>query len=395
MIYPAPLARASIMPDDISKGLEGVTVAESELSAIDGDAGRLIYRGYDIDDLAEGATYEEVLYLLWNGELPTRDELAEFADAMATERAIDDTVIDTLTALAGADERPMAALRTGVSMLSGGEPEPDVNPRDLDAARRKGRRIVAKIPTILAAYDRIRQGEEPLDPREDLSYAGNFLYMLTGEEPTEVAEETFDMALILHADHGLNASTFTSMVIASTFADVYSSVTGGIGALSGPLHGGANQDVMEALLDLDESGKEPREWVDDLVAQGERVPGWGHRVYNVKDPRAHILQNKLKHLSEESGDDKWYNYTTSIEAYLTEDKGLPEKGIAPNVDFYSGSVYYELGIPIDMYTPIFAMARSGGWLAHIFEYQEDNRLIRPRGQYIGPKDLTLTPIDER
>jgi len=395
MIYPAPLASASIMPDDISKGLEGVTVAESELSAIDGDAGRLIYRGYDIDDLAEGATYEEVLYLLWNGDLPTEDELTEFADSMSTERAIDDSVIEMLAALADAGERPMAALRTGVSMLSGAEPEADANPRDLDAARRKARRIVAKIPTILAAYDRLRQGEEPLEPREDLTYAGNFLYMLTGEEPTDVAEETFDMALILHADHGLNASTFTSMVIASTFADVYSAVTGGIGALSGPLHGGANQDVMEALLDLDESGKEPRQWVDDLVADGERVPGWGHRVYNVKDPRAHILEAKLKDLSEESGDDKWYNYTTSIEAYLTEDKGLPEKGIAPNVDFYSGSVYYELGIPIDMYTPIFAMARSGGWLAHIFEYQEDNRLIRPRGQYTGPKDLELTPIDER
>jgi citrate synthase len=210
-----------------------------------------------------------------------------------------------------------------------------------------------------------------------------------------VAEETMDMALILHADHGLNASTFTSMVIGSTFADVYSAITGGIGALSGPLHGGANQDVIETLLELDESDMTALEWVTARADSGERVPGWGHRVYNVKDPRARILEEKLKDLSDADGEGKWLDYTATIEQYLTEEKGLPQKGIAPNVDFYSGAVYYKLGIPIDMYTPIFAMSRSGGWLGHVLEYQDDNRLIRPRARYTGPDDRPVPPIDER
>jgi len=383
------------MSDQLKKGLEGVLVAESALSDIDGDSGKLVYRGYDIEDLAREASFEEVLYLLWNGELPTNDQLASFTDSLSEEQAIDDGVISTLATLAEADEKPMAALRTGVSMLSAAEPEGDAEPEDLDSARRKGRRIVAKIPTVLAAYDRLRRGEEPLEPKAELSYASNFLYMMTGTEPSDVAEETFDMALTLHADHGLNASTFTSMVIGSTYADVYSAITGGIGALSGPLHGGANQDVIETLLELDESGMDPLEWVKEQTEAGRRIPGWGHRVYNVKDPRAKILQSRLEELTEESGKTKWLEYTDTIEQYLTEEKNLPEKGIAPNVDYYSGAVYYKLGIPIDMYTPIFAMARSGGWLAHVLEYQEENRLIRPRGRYVGPDDRDVVPIDER
>jgi len=383
------------MTEELAKGLEGIVVTESALSHIDGDAGELVYRGYAIEELAAGASYEEVLYLLWHGHLPDREELAAFTDAMTDEHPVDEGVLDALGTLAAADERPMAALRTGVSMLSATEPEPDAAPRDADAAGRKGRRIVAKIPTILAAYDRLRRDKEPVPPHDDLSYAGNFLYMLTGQEPSEVAEETFDMALTLHADHGLNASTFTAVVIASTFADVYSSVTGGIGALSGPLHGGANQDVMEALFDLEESDMTAREWVEDMVDRGERVPGWGHRVYNVTDPRAKILRRKLEDLATASGETKWLDYTTTITEYLTEEQSLPEKGIAPNVDFYSGSVYYQLGIPIDMYTPIFAMARAGGWLAHVFEYQADNRLIRPRSRYVGPDSQEFVPLEDR
>jgi len=383
------------MSDELKKGLEGILVAESALSHIDGDAGKLVYRGYDIADLAREASYEEVLHLLWKDELPTRDQLDAFAETMASERVVEDDVIDTLEALAREDEHPMAALRTGVSMLSADEPETDADPQDSDAARRKGRRIVAKIPTLLANYDRFRRGEAHIEPREDLSYAGNFLYMLAGEEPSEVAEETFDMALILHADHGLNASTFTSIVIGSTLADVYSAVTGGVGALAGPLHGGANQDVIEALLELDDSGMDPIEWVKSKSDAGERVPGWGHRVYDTKDPRATILQAKLEDLSVADGETKWLDYTTGIEAYLTEEKGLPGRGIAPNVDFYSGAVYYKLGIPVDMYTPIFAMSRAGGWLGHILEYQADNRLIRPRGRYTGPADRDFVPVDER
>jgi len=383
------------MDEQLAKGLEGIAVAESELSSINGETGELLYRGYDIEDLATGASYEEVLYLLWNGTLPTRDELAAFSGAMASEFTVDERVLDALGTLADAGEQPMAALRTGVSMLSATDPDADARPRDEAAARRKGRRILAQIPTLLAAYDRLRRGEEPVEPDENLSYAGNFLYMLTGDEPGAVAEETFDMALTLHADHGLNASTFTTVVIASTFADVYSSVTGGIGALAGPLHGGANQDVMEALFDLDESGLTAREWVEEMVDRGSRVPGWGHRVYSVTDPRAAILRSKLEDIAAASGETRWLEYTTTITEYLTEEQHLPEQGIAPNVDFYSGSVYHHLGIPVDMYTPIFAMARAGGWLAHILEYQTNNRLIRPRGRYVGPEDETFVPLEDR
>jgi citrate synthase len=203
------------------------------------------------------------------------------------------------------------------------------------------------------------------------------------------------MALTLHADHGLNASTFTTMVVASTLADVYSSVTAGIGALSGPLHGGANQDVMEMLVEIDDSDMGPVEWVEAAREEDRRIPGWGHRVYNVTDPRARILREKSRDLGEASGDRKWYEYTSAIDDYLTEETGLPENGIAPNVDFYSGSVYYQLGIPIDLYTPIFAISRVGGWVAHVLEYQTDNRLIRPRGRYVGPEPREFTPIDER
>ncbi|ELZ04126.1 citrate synthase [Natrialba aegyptia] len=382
------------MADDLKKGLEGVLVAESDLSSIDGDAGQLIYRGYTIEDLARGASYEEVLYLLWHGHLPNADELASFTDALTEERTVSDDVLSTMERLADAEERPMAALRTAVSMFSATEPESDADPEDLDATLRQGRRITAKIPTALAAFERYRLGDEPVDPRPDLGLAANFLYMLTGEEPNDIAAETFDQALILHADHGLNASTFTSMVIGSTMADIYSAVTGGVSALSGPLHGGANQDVMEVLIEIDESDLDHREWIEQATEEGRRIPGFGHRVYNVKDPRAKILAERSEELAE-NGESKWYNYTTTIEQYLTEEKGLVEKGIAPNVDFYSGSVYYQLGIPIDMYTPIFAMSRAGGWIAHVLEYQEDNRLIRPRARYTGPDTREFVPIDDR
>ncbi|PHQ39549.1 citrate synthase [Halorubrum persicum] len=382
------------MSDELKRGLEGVLVAESDLSYVDGEVGKLVYRGYDIEDLARGASYEEVLYLLWHGSLPTRDELDAFTADLAAERAVDDGVLETVRTLADAGERPMAALRTAVSMLSAYEPEEDADPADLDATLRKGRRITAKIPTILAAFERARQGEDPVAPDPELSHAANFLYMLTGTEPDEVSAETFDMALTLHADHGFNASTFTAIVIGSTMADVYSGVTGGIGALSGPLHGGANQDVMEVLQEVDSSDKDPVQWVKDAREDGRRIPGFGHRVYKVKDPRANILEEKLRDLSESSGDTKWLDYTTAIEEYLT-DQGLLDKGIAPNVDFYSGSVYDSLGIPVDMYTPIFAMSRVGGWIAHVVQYQEDNRLIRPRARYTGPTESEFVPIDDR
>ena len=383
------------MSGDVQKGLEGVVVAESKLSFIDGDEGRLIYRGHDIETLAAEATYEEVLYLLWHGSLPTQDELSTFSETMAAERDIDDRVRSALADLAAADEAPMAALRTAVSMLSASDPEPEADPAEAASTLRKGRRITAKIPTILATYQRLRDGKEPVEPRDDLSHAGNFLYMLTGAEPDDVAEETLDMALILHADHGLNASTFASMVVASTLADTYASVTAGVGALSGSLHGGANQDVMETLIEVDESSKDPIQWVKDAIDGGRKIPGFGHRVYNVKDPRAVILEEKSRQLGDASGERKWYDHANKIEQYLLDDAGFTEKGLAPNVDFYSGTVYYQLGIPVDMFTPIFAMSRVGGWVAHILEQVEDNRIFRPRAKYTGEKQAEWTPVEER
>ncbi|WP_435334059.1 citrate synthase [Haloarchaeobius sp. TZWWS8] len=378
------------MSDDLKKGLEGVLVAESELSFIDGDEGRLIYRGYAIEDLARDASYEEVLYLLWHGNLPNRSELDEFTATMAEERHVDEGIMATVRELAEQDENPMAALRTTVSQLSAYDPDTGAEPTDEDANLRKGRRITAKIPTILAAYVRLRDGDDVVEPRDDLSHAANFLYMLNGEEPDDVLAETFDMALVLHADHGLNASTFTTMVISSTLADLHSAIPGGIGALSGSLHGGANQDVMEALLELEESGKDPVEWVQDRLDSGERVPGFGHRVYNVKDPRAKILSEKSEELGEAAGTTQWHEYSVAIEEFLGE-----EKGLAPNVDFYSASTYYQMGIPIDIYTPIFVMSRVGGWVAHVLEQYDDNRLIRPRARYTGPTDAEFVPVDQR
>jgi len=382
------------MAEEVQEGLEGVVVAESELSYIDGDVGKLVYRGYAIEELAEHATYEEVLYLLWHGSLPTAEELEGFTAAMAEEREIDDYVLEALSELAAVDEAPMAALRSAVSMLSAGD-EADADAEDRAASLRTGRRITAKIPTILAAYQRLRDGEEPVEPQPELSHAGNFLYMLTGEEPDEVAEETLDMALTLHADHGLNASTFTSMVVASTLADMHAAVTGGVGALSGALHGGANQDVMETLIEMDRSAKEPVEWAADALDEGRKIPGFGHRVYDVKDPRAVILEEKSRELGDASGEKKWYDHANEIESYLVEEAGFTEKGLAPNVDFYSGTVYYQLGIPVDMFTPIFAMSRVGGWVAHVLEQTEDNRIMRPRAKYTGDRDADWVPTDER
>lgn len=378
------------MPEELKKGLEGVLVAESELSYIDGEAGQLIYRGYSIDDLAREASYEEVLYLLWHGHLPDRDELESFASTMATERTIDGDVLDSIEALAAADEEPMAALRTIVSTLSAYDGDSEAEPTVREANLRKGRRITAKIPTALAAYVRLRDGSDPVPPRKDLSHAANFLYMLNDEEPDEVLEETFDMALVLHADHGLNASTFASMVTSSTLSDLHSAITSAIGTLGGSLHGGANQDVMQMLQEVDESDKDPETWIEDALENDRRVPGFGHRVYDVKDPRARILSEKSEELGEAAGDTKWYEYSVTIEDYIQG-----EKDLAPNVDFYSASTYYQMGIPIDIYTPIFALSRVGGWIAHVLEQYEDNRLIRPRARYDGEKDRDFPPIEER
>jgi citrate synthase len=378
------------MADELKKGLEGVLVAESELSFIDGEAGELVYRGYSIDDLARHASFEEVAFLLWNGHLPDREELDSFAASMAEERHIDDSVEEAIHDLAEAEEEPMAALRTAASHLSANDPDADADPDDREANRRKARRLTAKLPTALAAYQRLRDGEVPIVPDEDLSHAANFLYMLNGEEPDDVLEETFDMALVLHADHGLNASTFSAMVTASTLADMHSAVTSAIGTLSGGLHGGANANVMRMLQEIDRSGKDAEQWIADALEEGRRVAGFGHRVYDVKDPRAVILGDKSQELGETAGDTKWYEMSHVIEEYVGE-----EKGLAPNVDFYSASTYYQMGIPPEIYTPIFALSRVSGWTAHVLEQYEDNRLIRPRARYVGEQNRDFVPLDER
>ncbi|WP_115891386.1 citrate synthase [Haloferax sp. Atlit-48N] len=379
------------MSGELKRGLEGVLVAESKLSFIDGDAGQLVYCGYDIEDLARDASYEEVLYLLWHGELPTSEELDAFSDELAAHRGLDDGVLDVTRGLAEQDESPMAALRTLVSSMSAYDESADFEDvTDREVNLEKAKRITAKMPSMLAAYARFRRGDDYVEPDESLNHAANFLYMLNGEEPNEVLAETFDMALVLHADHGLNASTFSAMVTSSTLSDLYSAVTSAIGTLSGSLHGGANANVMRMLKDVDDSDMDPTEWVKDALDRGERVAGFGHRVYNVKDPRAKILGAKSEALGEAAGDMKWYEMSVAIEEYIGE-----EKGLAPNVDFYSASTYYQMGIPIDLYTPIFAVSRVGGWIAHVLEQYEDNRLIRPRARYTGEKDLDFTPVDER
>ena len=378
--------------DEIKRGLEGVTVAESSLSHIDGDEGRLIYRGHDIEDLAREASYEEVLYLLWYRNLPTEAILEQYREAMAADRRVDDGIYDLVRELADQDEAPMAALRTILSALSAYDTDAaeTADPSDRVANIRKGRRITAKLPTALAAYARAREGKGPIVPRPDLSHAANFLYMLNGEEPDPVLAETFDMALVLHADHGLNASTFSAMVTASTLSDLHAAITSATGTLAGTLHGGANQNVMGMLQEIRDSDVEPVEWVKAALDRGDRVAGFGHRVYDVADPRARILGQKSEELGEAAGDRTWYEMSVAIEEYMTE-----ENGLAPNVDFYSATTYYQMGIPIDLYTPIFAMSRVGGWIAHVLEQYGDNRLIRPRGKYTGPTSAAFVPIEER
>lgn len=371
-----------------ARGLEGVIALDSDLSFIDGQAGELLYRGYDIRDLAENTSFEEVAYLLWNGALPTQAQLDELHQQLRAERDVPAELIDHLKNHTPKDANPMSVLRTVTSALADFDSEADT--MDREANYRKAIRLTAKMPTLVAAFDRIRKGLEPVAPKKEGSIAYDFLYMLNGEAPGERAEEIMDAALVLHAEHGLNASTFTARVIGSTLSDMYSSVAGALGALKGPLHGGANIAVMKMLLELDESGEETADYVQRKLDAKERIMGMGHRVYKTIDPRATILGDMLEGLSREKGDMKWYEMSNTIASIVKEQKGLNA-----NVDFYSASVYYLLGIESDLYTPIFAISRVTGWTAHLLEQWEDNRLIRPRAEYTGPRDQKVTPIAER
>ncbi len=382
----APKEEQALQPVK-ARGLEGVVALDSELCFIDGQQGELIYHGYDIRDLAQHTSFEEVAYLLWNGALPNQAQLDALHQQLRAERELPPMVLDLLR-LTPEDANPMAALRSAVSALAlfDGEAD-DMSP---EANYRKAVRLTARTPTIIAAFDRLRKGLDPLSPLKKGSTAYDFLYMLNGEEPGQAAERTFDVCLVLHAEHGLNASTFTGRVIGSTLSDIYSAVTGAIGALKGPLHGGANIEVMKMLLELDRTGKDPVDFVHEKLEKKEKVMGFGHRVYKVLDPRAAILREMVEDLSEERDARQWYEYSSKIMETM-----VGEKNIYPNVDFFSASVYYMLGIDVDIYTPIFALSRMTGWTAHLLEQWKDNRLIRPRAEYVGPRGLTVTPIDER
>ncbi len=368
-------------------GLEGVVALDSSLSFIDGAKGELIYSGYDIKDLALHTSFEEVAYLLWNGRLPGTLALQDLHDALRVERKLPPMVMEILRKCPE-DANPMAALRTCVSALAHYDAEAD--DMSHEANYRKAIRLTARIPTIIAALDRLRKGLEPVEPLKDGSTAFNFLYMLNGEEPGSASERTFDACLVLHAEHGLNASTFAARVIGATLSDMYSAISGAIGALKGPLHGGANIEVMRTLLEIDRTGRDPVEVVKEKLERKERIMGFGHRVYKTVDPRAIILREMVEEVGEESGGKKWYDMSVAIMEIMDK-----EKKLYPNVDFFSASVYYMLGIAIDLYTPIFAMSRITGWTAHLLEQWKANRLIRPRAEYIGEKGLTVGPIEAR
>jgi citrate synthase len=360
-----------------TKGLEGIVAANSGICWIDGEAGVLAYRGIDIHELAERSTFEETTYLLWNGKLPTRAELEAFGRELAEARAIDPKIVEMLRSFPK-DATPMEILRTAVSALSFYDADEKDNTHDANV--RKSFRLTSQIAMLVALYDRIRKGKEIVQADKSLSHAGNFLWMLTGEKPSETATRTLDIALILHADHELNASTFAARVIAATLSDIHSAITGAIGALKGPLHGGANEAVMHMLFAIDRAGADPVEHVKKMLADKKKIAGFGHRVYRTEDPRATHLRKMSEALGKSSKNPKWFEMSRKIEQYI-----LAEKKLNANVDFYSASTYTTLGIDIDLFTPIFAVSRIAGWAAHVIEQLDDNRLIRPRADYIGPE----------
>lgn len=368
-----------------TKGLEGVVATQSSISSIIDD--QLTYVGYRIDDLAENSSFEEVVYLLWNLKLPTKSELDSFKAELASNMELPEAVIEHFRSYDLSTVHPMAALRTAVSLLGLYDEEADV--MDEAANKRKAIRIQAKIATIVTSFARIRQGKDPVKPKKELGFAANFLYMLNGEEGKDIEIEAVNKALVLHADHELNASTFTARVCVATLSDIYSGVTAAIGALKGPLHGGANERVMAMLTEIGEEDN-AIPYIKEKIEQKEKIMGMGHRVYQNGDPRAKHLKHMSKELTKITGQAKWYNMSIKIEDFIKEEKGLPA-----NVDFYSASVYHSLGIDHDLFTPLFAVSRVSGWLAHILEQYSNNRLIRPRAEYIGPKTQEYVAMEDR
>ena len=369
----------------VTRGLEGIVATTSSISSIIDDT--LTYAGYDIDDLAVNATFEEVIYLLWHRRLPNKAELQDLTIQLANNMEIPSQIIEHFKMYDIKNVHPMAALRTAISFL--GLFDKDAEVMEATANYNKAIQLQAKIPTIVTAFARIRKGLDPVAPRKDLSFAANFLYMLSGKEPAEVEVEAFNKALVLHADHELNASTFTARVCVATLSDVYSGLTSAIGALKGPLHGGANEAVMKMLLEIGTlDNVEP--YITGKLANKEKIMGFGHRVYRKGDPRAKHLKEMSQRLTALTGHPEYYEMSVKIEELVTSQKPLP-----PNVDFYSASVYHSLGIEFDLFTPIFAVSRTSGWLAHILEQYDNNRLIRPRAEYTGPGLQKYVPVDER
>lgn len=372
-----------------SKGLEGVVAAETELSFIDGEKGVLEYVGIDIDSLARHSTFEETVFLLWNKRLPKKSELDAFNKDLREHYDLPAEIM-TLLRQMPKQAQPMHMLRTMVSAM--GMVDKDPNTIDLNVYRRKATALLAQTPTIIAAFDRLRRGLEPIAPDKSLSFAANFLYMLNGEKPTQTMERAFDACMILHADHGLNASTFTSLVITSTLSDFYSSMTGAIGALRGPLHGGANEGVMIMLREIGSIEKvEP--FMKDALANKKKIMGFGHRVYKAYDPRAKYLKTLAEQLAKDTGNTDLYAMSKKIEDVMHD--AVAAKGIYPNVDFYSATTYHSIGLKLDLFTPMFAMSRISGWAAHNLEQLSDNRLIRPKAAYVGPHGVKYIPLNER
>lgn len=368
-------------------GLEDVVAGESEICFVDGKEGRLVYHGYDIHDLVQhGASFEETAYLLWHGALPTKAQLEALDRELKSQRSLPAQTLE-LIERAPRGVHPMAILRTAISDL--GLYDPDGEENGLDANLRKAVRLTAQMATAVAAIGRVRAGKKPVDPDPALDHTANFLYMLFGEKADELSTRAFRIALILHADHELNASTFAARVTAGTLSDMYSAITSAIGTLRGPLHGGANEQVMRMLLEIGSVDK-AQAWIQDALAQKKKIMGFGHRVYRTEDPRATHLRRLSEEIGKAKGNTTWFEISRVVERELLE-----EKHLYANVDFYSASAYYMMGIPIELFTPIFAVSRVSGWTAHVLEQLGNNRLIRPRAEYVGPERLEYVPIDRR
>jgi citrate synthase len=368
------------------KGLADVVAAQTAISDIDGARGRLWYAGYDIHDLAQFSTFEETVFLLHHRRLPNRDELEELSERLVSERDLDQFLSELMPTF-GEVASPMSMLRTSISASSAYDP--DGWDQSAEANERKAMRLVARFPTLIAAYQRLRTAEAPVEPNPKLPHAANFLWMLSGQEPDEEAARAFDICLVLHADHTMNASTFTARVVASTLSDMHSAITAAIAALKGPLHGGANEAVMQLLEEIGEVDR-VEDAIKERLGRKEKIPGFGHRVYKVEDPRATHLRRLSRELGQRAGDTRWYDLSERMEKVL-----MDERGLYPNVDFYAASVYGYLGIPTDLMTCVFAASRIAGWSGHVREQLADNRLIRPESEYIGPRDQSYVPIEER